>query len=163
MSSDVLTLENLIEGVKILHREFKTSDKYKRVRKEHRNINELFSYTVIDLDTPCVSNLQDLVNDPVYQLAYKLIRNCSHASGRKGENVTRLMDFIEPFIAKNNNIPKHFNNHLLPLLVLASGYYVSYTNYWSMKIKLDVGFRRLAKITQSDLYLNYHKNSGVSI
>ena len=163
MSPDKLTLENLIEGVKILNREFKTSDKYKRVRKEHRNINELFCHTVIDLDTPSIPNLEALVNDPVYQLAYKLIRNCSYASGRKGESVSHLMDFIEPFIVKDNKIPSHFNNHLLPLLVLASGQYVSYTNYWSMKIKLDFGFRRIADITQSDLYLNYHKNSGVSV
>lgn len=170
MNQDNLTTDGLKEALKVLNREFKTSDKYKRQRNQYVSLNDLLQHRIVEGDDPLEDELKKIVEDKGYQIAYKLIKKCCSASGRKGETILSLMEFLEPFIIRETykvNYSKcskvvasnHFNKYLLPLLVLTAGNYISYSNYWSMKVKININLKEIALITQSEEYINLHKKN----
>jgi len=120
---------------------------------KNKNINDWFNDNLIINDVINFERLKEIAEDPVYKIAYLLIRNNTEASiSRKGETVPSIYNnLISHFI-------KHpFNKYLIPLLVLTSGNMINHFNYWSLKIKLKINLEKIAEITKTEIYNKFHK------
>lgn len=108
------------------------------------SINDLFFDNLVKDDGSInTSRLQEIANDKDCNLAYFLIKHNTFCCGRKGTKISDLMiNLVEPFVNTS------FNKYLLPLLVLTSGNMISFHNYWSMKIKINVNMKSIGEIVR---------------
>lgn len=144
MGSTTLSKETLLDAL-VTFIKFKKNDK--------KDVNHIFCDKLVDdNDVINYTRLEEIANDPVYRITYLLIKYNTIGSGRTGENIPSVMsELINPFI----KYP--FNKYLIPLFVLATGNYISHTQYWSMKIKIKINIDKIGEIVKSDEFINLHK------
>jgi hypothetical protein len=123
---------------------------YINIHKRNTNINKrmsindlFFDELVKEDDSINTSRLQEIADDKDCNLAYFLLRHNTFCCGRKGTKISELMsNLVEPFVNPS------FNRYLLPLLVLTSGNMISFHNYWSMKIKININMKSIGEIVR---------------